>query len=137
MRQLKVIVASPDEALFTRTASVLANRGHRVLKRCTSSIEALEACFDEIADLAVLDDDLKTVSGSHIARVLRDLRSPVAALVVHRGNGGETDESLLILDPTRDGFEAALLNIADSLRPPGPTVAGRTRLAPVNPARAT
>src|SRR5919197_968662 len=108
MRRLKVIVASPDAALLSRVASLLANRGHDVVGRCSTSIEALEACFDETADLAVLDDRLSTVRGSEIAKVLTDIESSVAAIVVHEGNGTLADESLLVLDPGRGGFEAAL-----------------------------
>jgi DNA-binding NarL/FixJ family response regulator len=124
MRQLKVLVASPDETLSSRTASLLANRGYQVVKRCATSIETLEACFEETADLVVLDDELRTVPGSRIAGVLKDLRSPVAAVVVQRGIGTPADESLLLLDPNREGYEAALLNIADSLTPPRPRPVG-------------
>jgi CheY-like chemotaxis protein len=134
MRRLKVIVASPDAALLSRVASLLANRGHDVVGRCSTSIEALEACFDETADLAVLDDRLSTVRGSEIAKVLTDIESSVAAIVVHEGNGTLADESLLVLDPGRGGFEAALLNIADTLPPPRLTAAGRARPARIAPA---
>ena len=127
MRRLKVIVASPDDGLSSRVATLLANRGHHVVGQCGTSIEALEACFDESADLAVLDDRLSTVRGSEIAKVLRDLDSPVAAVVIHEGDGSLADEPLLVLDPTRRGFEAALLNIADTLPPPRLTPTGRAR----------
>jgi two-component SAPR family response regulator len=115
MRPLRIIVASPDEAVVARTASVLANRGHRVVKRSSASIDAMEACFEGTVDLAVMDEDLQGISGSRIAEVLLDLRSPVAAVVLDRGNAVDTHGPVLTIDPDSDRFEAALLNLVDSV----------------------
>jgi CheY-like chemotaxis protein len=117
MQKLRVVVASPDDALCARTSGLLTNRGHLVVKQCASAMEALEACFEEAVDLAIVDDELPSISGTHIAEILRDLRYPVSTVVLTRGDGRSPEGEGHMLDPTRDGFEAALLNLADSLTP--------------------
>jgi CheY-like chemotaxis protein len=117
MQKLRVVVASGDDALCARTSGLLKNRGHLVVKQCASAIEALEACFEEAVDLAVVDEELPSISGTNIADILRDLRYPVSTVVLMRGDGRSPEGEGHVLDPTREGFEAALLNFADSLAP--------------------
>ena len=60
--------------------------------------------------MAVLDEALRSMHGSEVASVLRDLHSPVVTVVLHRGEM-TGDDGLLALNPTREGFEDALENV--------------------------
>lgn len=116
MHKLRVVVATPDQELQTRTSELLAERGHLVVKRCQTAIEALEACFEEVVDLAVVDEDLPSISGSHIAEIVRDLRYPVSIVVMMRGPL-DAGPDITTVDPSDGRFEAALLRVTDGLAP--------------------
>ncbi len=110
MSALRVLIASPDEELRARVAGIFAATGNRVALEFDAPFDALEACLEGRTDVAVLDEALRSMRGSEVAAVLRDLHSPVVTIVLHRGEliG---DEGLLALNPAREGFEEALGNV--------------------------
>jgi DNA-binding response OmpR family regulator len=112
MDHLRVLIASPDEHLRARVARVVGLTNNHVALEFDAPFDALEACLEGRADIAVLDEALRSMRGSEVATVLQELHSPVVSIVLHRGelNG---DEGLLALDPSRDGFEDALGNVLD------------------------
>ncbi|MDP9344108.1 MAG: hypothetical protein M3Q23_18845 [Actinomycetota bacterium] len=110
MTSLRVLIASPDDELRARVASVVATTRHEVALQYSSPFDALEACLEERVDVAVLDEALRSMRGSELASVLRDLRSKVVTIVLHRDDLSG-DEGLLALNPAREGFDKALANV--------------------------
>jgi len=107
---LRVAVGTPDPELAARVSGIVAGAGHEVAFEGHSSFDLLEACFAGEADLAVVDQSLPRVPGAEVAAVLGGLSRPIPAVVLHRGELGAADD-LLVLDPTRPGFETALANV--------------------------
>jgi CheY-like chemotaxis protein len=112
MMPRRVVVASPDPALIERVSSILSDAGHRVVRSCESPFEALDACLEATVDLAVLDQELPSITGAHIAAILGDLGSRVATVVLHRGDPSILPREVSVLDPDRESFPAALLALA-------------------------
>jgi hypothetical protein len=112
-RSLRVAVGSPHPDLAGRLADLVRGSGHEIAIETANPFELMEVCFEKGADLAVVDQDLLRVRGSEIAAILRDLRDPVPAVVLHRGELADAD--LLALDPTRPGFDHAFTNVLDEL----------------------
>jgi DNA-binding response OmpR family regulator len=110
MGALRVLIASPDEELRARVAGVVASTEHQVALEMDTPFDALDACLEERADLAVLDEALRSMRGSEVASVLRDLHSKVITVVLHRGEL-TGDDGLLVLNPAREGFDEALANV--------------------------
>jgi len=110
LNSLRVIIASPDDGLRTHVAAIVARTGHEVVLECGTPFDALEASLEGRADLAILDERLRSVRGSELAALLRDLRSRVTTVVLHRGELAG-DEGLLALNPVREGFAEALANV--------------------------
>jgi DNA-binding response OmpR family regulator len=110
MAALRVLIASPDDELRVRVAAVVAASDHDLTLESSTPFDALEACLEERVDVAILDEALHSMRGSELASVLRDLRSKVVTIVLHRGEL-TGDEELLALNPARDGFAEALANV--------------------------
>ena len=110
MSVLRVLIASPDGELRARVAGVVAATENEVSVELDTPFDALEACLEDRFDVAVLDEALRSMRGSEVASVLRDLHSRVVTVVLHRGelNG---DDGLLALNPAREGFDEALANV--------------------------
>jgi len=114
MTSLRVLIASPDDAMRARVAEVVSSRDHRIVLESAAPFEALEACLDGNVDVAILDDALRSMRGSEVAAVLGDVRTEVATIVLYRGEV-YGDEGFLALNPLREGFDEALANVLDGL----------------------
>jgi CheY-like chemotaxis protein len=110
MSALRVLIASPDEEVRARVSGVVQATGHHVALEYDAPFDALEACLEGRADVAVLDEALRSMRGSEVASVLSDMHSAVVTIVLHRGEL-TGDEGLLALNPVREGFEGALANV--------------------------
>lgn len=89
---------------------MVAATENEVALQLDAPFDALEACLEDRVDLAALDEALRSMRGSEVASALRELHSKVVTLVLH---GGELsgDEGLLVLDPSREGFDEAPANV--------------------------
>src|SRR5437867_10627066 len=112
MTSLRVLIASPDDALRARVAAVVSTRDHRIVLESALPFEALEACLDGNVDVAILDDALRTTRGSEVAAVLADIRPEVWTIVLQRGELGG-DQVFRSLNPYREGSEAAPADLRD------------------------
>jgi len=110
MAELRVLIASPDVGLRARVAGVVTASNHHVALEFDTPFDALEACLEDRVDVALLDEALRSMRGTEVASVLRDVHSPVVTVVLHRGELS-ADEVLLALNPSREGFEEALGNV--------------------------
>jgi DNA-binding NarL/FixJ family response regulator len=110
MTPLRVLIASPDDGLRARVRAVVAMTGHQVVLESTTPFDALEACLEGRVEIAILDESMRSMRGSEVAAVLRDLRSRILTIVIHRGEL-TGDEELLALNPAREGFAEALANV--------------------------
>jgi hypothetical protein len=108
-----VCIASPDEHLRARVGAVVASLGHELTLEAQASFEALEASVEERVDVAILDESLSPTPGSAIAEVLRDVRSSVVTVVIHRGELSGHD-ALKVLNPLLEGFDEALANVLET-----------------------
>jgi DNA-binding response OmpR family regulator len=107
-------VATPDAALTARVAQAVARAGHDVALTTDSPFDAMEAAFSRSVDVLVLDQELQRLAGSELAAVVRAVGASVTVVVLHRGELASADD-LLVLDPTRPGFEGALMNVLERL----------------------
>ena len=85
----------------------------------------VQPAFSRAVDVLVLDQELHRLSGVEIASVVRSVGTAVSVVVLHRGELATADD-LLVLDPTRPGFEAALANVLDRLQRPAGARTGPT-----------
>jgi hypothetical protein len=114
IRRLRVAVASPSPELAARIALVVTEAGHEAALVSNSPFDVMEAAFTRSVEVLVLDEELERLTGSEIATVVRAVGTTVSVVVLHRGElAGAAD--LLVLDPTRPGFEGALANVLDGL----------------------
>ena len=122
----RVAVATPDPALTARVAAVVVGAGHEVELATDSPVDAMEAAFSRSIDVLILDQQLQRMAGTEIAALVRSVGASVTVVVLHRGELAAADD-LLMLDPTRPGFETALANVLQT--PPTATAAPRGRRA--------
>jgi DNA-binding response OmpR family regulator len=113
LRRLRVAVATPDPALTARVAGVVLQAGHDVELATGSPFDAMEAAFSRSIEVLVIDQQLQRLAGTEIASLVRSVGAGVTVVVLHRGELATADD-LLVLDPTRPGFEAALANVLQS-----------------------
>jgi DNA-binding response OmpR family regulator len=125
LRRLRVAVATPDPELAARTVLAATEAGHEVAVVTEDPVDAMEAAFSRAVDVLVLDQELHRLSGVEIASVVRSVGTAVSVVVLHRGELATADD-LLVLDPTRPGFEAALANVLDRLQRPAGAPTGPT-----------
>ncbi len=110
LRRLRVAVATPDPALTARIAAIVVGAGHDVAVASDSPFDAMEAAFSRSIEVLILDQQLQRVAGTEIAALVRSVGTAVTVVVLHRGELASAGD-LLVLDPTRPGFEAALTNV--------------------------
>ena len=112
--RLRVAVATPSPALAARIAMVITEAGHEAALVSHSPFDAMEAAFSRAVEVLILDQELQRLTGSEIATVVRTVGAAVSVVVLHRGELASADD-LLVLDPTRPGFDGALANVLDRL----------------------
>jgi PleD family two-component response regulator len=120
----RVAVATPDPGLTARVAAIVVGAGHEVELATDSPFDAMEAAFSRSIEVLVLDQQLQRVAGTEIAALVRSVGASVTVVVLHRGELAAADD-LLVLDPTRPGFEDALANVLQA--PPTATAVPRGR----------
>jgi hypothetical protein len=112
LRQLRVAIASPDPELTARVADVVRVAGHDVTVATDTPFDAMEAAFSRSVEVLVLDQELQRLTATEVAGVVRSVGSTITVVVLHRGELAAADD-LLVLDPTRPGFEQALASVLD------------------------
>jgi hypothetical protein len=127
LHRLRVGVATPDAELGPRVAALAEAAGHDVVLVTDAPFDAMEAAFSKEVEVLILDQEIQRLAGTEIAALVRSVSSAVDVVVLHRGELASADD-LLVLDPTRPGFDEALSNVLERLTqpsgerrtPPGP-----------------
>jgi hypothetical protein len=114
LRTLRVGVATPDPQLAARITLVVTDAGHEMVLVSHSPFDAMEAAFSRSVEVLLLDQELQRLTGSEIATVVRSVGTTASVVVLHRGELASADD-LLVLDPTRPGFDDALTNVLGRL----------------------